>query len=79
MTCNPDWPEIKEAARVISANGIIIQQSSQDRPDLVARIAKQKFDEFINDLDKKQIFGKVPHMCIQSNLKNVDYHICICC
>lgn len=59
MTCNPEWPEMKEAARITFEDGSTLQQLAQDRPDLVARIAKLKFDELIDDLDKKQIFGKV--------------------
>lgn len=59
MTCNPEWPEFKEAARISFEDGSTFEQLAQDRPDLIARIAKLKFDGLINDLDKKQIFGKV--------------------
>ncbi|CAG5059904.1 unnamed protein product [Parnassius apollo] len=37
----------------------ISQQLPQDRPDIVARVAKLKFDQILEDLDKKQVFGKV--------------------
>ena len=59
VTCNPDWPELKDAARTTYNDGSSIQQRAQDRPDLVARIVKLKFHHFINELDKRQIFGKV--------------------
>ena len=59
MTCNPDWSEIKEAARIQFHDQSLLNQPGQDRPDLVARVAKKKFHELIDDLDKKQIFGKV--------------------
>ncbi|XP_055871668.1 uncharacterized protein LOC129923663 [Biomphalaria glabrata] len=59
MTCNPEWPEIKEAARIVTEEGFVIQQRAQDRPDLVARVAKLKFETIIEELYKKQIFGKV--------------------
>ena len=36
-----------------------MEQSPQYRPDLITRIAKLKFDDIINDIDKYQIFGKV--------------------
>ena len=58
MTCNPEWPELKDAARIHFGDGSCVEQLAQNRPDLVARIAKLKFDELIDDLKKKQIFGK---------------------
>ena len=58
MTCNPEWPELKEAARIEFGDGTCLEQLAQDRPDLMARIAKLKFNELIDDLVKKQIFGK---------------------
>ena len=61
MTCNPNWPDIKEAGCVISNdNEFLREQSSQDHPDIIAGIAKRKFGEIINDLDKKKrILGEV--------------------
>ena len=37
MTCNPHWPEIKEQLKP--------GQTAQDRPDLVARVFKQKLEK----------------------------------
>ena len=59
MTSNPNWPEIKQALRIDLEDGTTLEQLPQNRPDIVARVAKLKFDQIIEDLDKKQIFGKV--------------------
>ena len=50
MTCNPNWAEIK--------NNLMPGQTTQDRPDLVARVFKLKKDQFIRDLKENGIFGK---------------------
>ncbi|MCI04466.1 helicase-like protein, partial [Trifolium medium] len=52
FTCNPNWPEIKQ----------VLQQMNlkpQDRPDLITRVFKIKFDELLADLTKKHVMGKV--------------------
>jgi hypothetical protein len=52
FTCNPNWPEIKQ----------VLQQMNlkpQDRPDLITRVFKIKFDELLADLTKKHVLGKV--------------------
>ena len=55
MTCNPNWPEIKEQLKP--------GQTAQDRPDLVARDFKQKFDQLMYDLTVGKALGKeVAHM-----------------
>ena len=51
MTCNPKWPEITEHLEA--------GQTAQDRPDLVARVFKQKKDQLMNDLISKEVLGKV--------------------
>ena len=59
MTCTPGWLEINKAARIKSDdNKFIMEESNEDRPDLV-RITKVKLEEIIDDIDKRQIFGKV--------------------
>jgi len=59
VNCNPDWTEFREAASIKLDDNSIIEQSPQDRPDLITRIAKLKFDDIINDINKEQIFGKL--------------------
>lgn len=54
MICNPDWPELKQAACVG-----LLQQKAYDRPDLVARVATLKFNDLIDQLWKEQIFSSV--------------------
>ena len=51
MTCHPKWPEI--------LIGLKEGQTAQDRPDLVARVFKQKKDQLMQDLKSGFIFGKV--------------------
>ena len=51
MTCNPKWPEITE--------NLLPGQQAQDRPDLVSRVFKLKFDKLRHELESKQLFGGV--------------------
>ncbi|XP_073139037.1 uncharacterized protein [Henckelia pumila] len=51
MTCNPNWSEIK--------NQLYHGQSPQDRPDLITRIFKSKFEEFKKDIVDRGVLGKV--------------------
>ena len=51
MTCNPQWKEIQEH--------LMDGQTSQDRPDIVARVFKQKMDQLMRDLIHGQLLGKV--------------------
>ena len=50
MTCNPHWPEIQAELKE--------GQKAQDRPDLVARVFKEKKDQLLKDLKAGGIFGK---------------------
>jgi hypothetical protein len=52
FTCNPTWPEITR--ELVKKN-----LKSQDRPDIVSKVFKIKFDELMIDLTKKHILGKV--------------------
>ena len=52
MTCNPHWEEIKRELRE--------GETVRDRPDLVARVFKQKKDQLIKDINARKVFGKVP-------------------
>ena len=55
MTCNPNWPEIK--------NALLEGQTPQDRPDLVAKVFKLKKDQLMKDLTNGGVFGdNVAHM-----------------
>ncbi|CAA0815513.1 Unknown protein, partial [Striga hermonthica] len=51
MTCNPNWPEIKDFLKE--------NEESQNRPDLVARVFRAKFEELKKDILKINIFGEV--------------------
>ncbi|XP_024965894.1 uncharacterized protein LOC112506097 [Cynara cardunculus var. scolymus] len=51
MTCNPKWPEILKE--------LLPGQTVQDRPDLVARVFRDKLEDLKNQLFKKHILGEV--------------------
>jgi hypothetical protein len=52
FTCNPNWPEIK---RLLAKQNL----TPQDRPDIISRVFKIKFNDLITDLTKNHIMGKV--------------------
>uniref|UniRef100_A0A0M3IC53 ATP-dependent DNA helicase n=1 Tax=Ascaris lumbricoides TaxID=6252 RepID=A0A0M3IC53_ASCLU len=51
FTTNPSWPEIKGMLRV--------GERCVDQPMLVARVFHQYFSEFLNDVLKREVLGKV--------------------
>ncbi|KAL0291359.1 UNVERIFIED_CONTAM: hypothetical protein Sangu_2463800, partial [Sesamum angustifolium] len=51
MTCNPSWEEIQ--------NELKPRQTPQDRPDLLTRIFRAKFEELKKDIYTKGVLGKV--------------------
>ena len=51
VTCNPRWPEITEA--------LLPGQSTEDRPDIVARVFNLKLKQIMKHLTVDGIFGKV--------------------
>ena len=51
MTCNPNWPEIKEH--------LIEKEEAQNRPDLIVRVFHAKLEELKNEILKKNIFEEV--------------------
>nr|XP_027098788.1 uncharacterized protein LOC113718064 [Coffea arabica] len=51
MTCNPNWPEIKEH--------FIDKKEAQNRLDLLARVFQAKLEQLKDKLLKKCIFGEV--------------------
>jgi hypothetical protein len=50
MTCNPLWPEI--TAELLPGD------TAQDRPELVSRVFKVKLNELLDDLRKRNVFGR---------------------
>ncbi|CAH1427950.1 unnamed protein product [Lactuca virosa] len=51
MTCNPNWPEIK--------NELLPWQTSQDRPDLVSRVFHAKLEDLKKQLFTNHVLGVV--------------------
>ncbi|KAH1133303.1 hypothetical protein GLYMA_05G078600v4 [Glycine max] len=52
LTCNPSWPEIR---RLLSP----LNLKPTDRPDIVSRIFRLKYEHMLSDLTKGQLLGKV--------------------
>lgn len=52
FTCNPNWPEILRLLQPMNLK-------PEDRPDIVSRVFKMKFDELLQDLTKKKLLGNV--------------------
>jgi hypothetical protein len=53
MTCNSNWPEIKEALQYEPG------QKSSDRADVVVRLFHMKLEEYLEDIKGGHIFGPV--------------------
>ena len=51
MTANPSWPEIQNALRY--------GETAANRPDLVARVFRIKFQVLLDKLLKEHVLGKV--------------------
>lgn len=52
FTCNPTWSKITRALA-----GTTLKP--HDRPDLVTKVFKIKFDELMTDITKRHVLGKV--------------------
>ncbi|XP_058774037.1 uncharacterized protein LOC131648280 [Vicia villosa] len=52
FTCNPNWPEI---TRLLSTKNL----KPHDRPDIVSKVFKIKFDELMVDITKRHLLGRV--------------------
>ncbi|KAF1866293.1 hypothetical protein Lal_00024297 [Lupinus albus] len=48
MTCNPNWPEI---VRILKPMGL----KPHDRPYIISRVFKMKFEELLHDLKKRHV------------------------
>ena len=55
MTCNPRWPEITAELRE--------GQSPEDRPEVTARVFRQKLTALLDTLNKGAVFGSVKAHC----------------
>ncbi|XP_039967476.1 uncharacterized protein LOC120779344, partial [Bactrocera tryoni] len=53
FTCNPKWPEVIQ--------NIERYQGPEMRPELIARVFKQKLNELMDDISQRNVFGKVKY------------------
>ncbi|KAL6572294.1 hypothetical protein OROMI_013252 [Orobanche minor] len=51
MTCNPNWPEIRE--------GLLPGDEAQNRSDLIARVFRARNEELKNELVKRKLLEKI--------------------
>lgn len=51
MTCNPNWPEIRQAMEHLPLC------NPEDCPDIIARVFKLKLDQLYDDVKNKSFFG----------------------
>ncbi|KAL0316569.1 UNVERIFIED_CONTAM: hypothetical protein Sradi_5535100 [Sesamum radiatum] len=64
MTCNPSWKEIKDQ--------LLPGQTPQDRPDLLTRIFRAKYEELKEDIFHKGVLGKtIAHVHMASLIKKM--------
>lgn len=52
FTCNPNWSEIQRVLHTLNLK-------PQDRPNIIARIFKLKFNNLLVDVSKKGVLDKV--------------------
>ncbi|KAG4958861.1 hypothetical protein JHK87_035494 [Glycine soja] len=52
LTCNPNWPEIR---RVLAP----LNLKAKDRPYIISRVFRLKYEQMLSDLTKNHLFGKV--------------------
>jgi hypothetical protein len=70
ITCNPEWPEIKENLKP--------WQRSEYRPDLIARVFNLKSKELLKDIIERQILGVVYIYVIEFQKRDLPHaHIVI--
>ncbi|KAH1249451.1 ATP-dependent DNA helicase pif1 [Glycine max] len=52
LTCNPNWPEIHRLLNPLNLK-------ATDRPDIISKVFKLKYEQMLMDLTKNQMLGKV--------------------
>ncbi|KAL5130922.1 Replication protein A DNA-binding subunit C [Glycine soja] len=67
LTCNPNWPEIRRVLAHLNLKPI-------DRPDLISRVFRLKYEQMLFDLTKKHLLGKVV-ACEYALFNYLLYHL----
>ena len=52
LTCNPNWPKIR---RVLAP----LNLKATDRPDIISRVFRLKYEQMLSDLTKNHLLGKI--------------------
>eukprot|EP00918_Siedleckia_nematoides_P087190 GHVU01191799.1.p1 GENE.GHVU01191799.1~~GHVU01191799.1.p1 ORF type:complete len:1705 (-),score=120.63 GHVU01191799.1:910-5910(-) len=56
VTCNPNWPEIRNSLKMLPSGRV---QQPADRPDLLARVFEGKLRSILREVVQEQLFGRV--------------------
>ena len=73
LTCNPNWPKIH---RLLAPLNLKLA----DRPDIVSRVFKLKYEEMLSDLTKNHLLGKavacklIATFCVQLTIQFITFH-----
>jgi len=52
LTCNPNWLEIRRLLAPLNLK-------ATDRPDIISRVFKLKYEQMLSDLTKNHLLGKI--------------------
>ena len=66
LTCNPNWPEIHRLLNPLNLK-------AADRPDIISRVFKLKYEQMLMDLAKNHMLGKVIACKLILSLVNLYY------
>ena len=66
LTCNPHWPEIHRLQNPLNLK-------AADRPDIISRVFKLKYEQMLMDLTKNHMLGKVIACKLILSLLNLYY------
>ena len=75
LTCNPNWPEIR---RVLAP----LNLKPANRPDIISRVFKLKYEEMLSDLTKNHLLGKavacklIATFSIKLRIQFIIFHFC---
>ena len=75
LTCNPKWPEIHRLLAPLNLK-------AADRPDIISRVFKLKYEEMLSDLTKNHLLGKavacklITTFSIKLRIQFIIFHFC---
>ena len=67
MTANPAWPEVVKNLRS--------PENAHDRPDIVARVFRIKFESLLADLVERQVLGYILRLSLQASAPSMNMNL----